>query len=254
MYCSDCTTKVVIFLYNAILLRLFSYLRTMKAIVTFLRELQANNNREWFLNNKERYAALQAQFNRFVDDLIHEISRFDSSVTGLTAKDCTYRIYRDVRFSADKSPYKTHMGAFICPGGKKSGYSGYYLHIGTGGEGYPYGHMLATGDYCCEPKVLQVLREDIMGGGGDFEDIVRSASPTFVLDREGSLKRNPKGFEQETQYTEYLRLKSYCLLHTPTDEFVCADNLAPRVAELFRLTQPFLHYINRAIAYVKEER
>ncbi len=91
----------------------------MKAIVTFLRELQANNNREWFLANKERYAALQAHFNHFVDDLIHEISRFDSSVTGLTAKDCTYRIYRDVRFSADKSPYKTHMGAFICPGGKK---------------------------------------------------------------------------------------------------------------------------------------
>lgn len=226
----------------------------MKAIVTFLRELQANNNREWFMANKDRYTALQAQFNTFVDELIHEISRFDSSVTGLTAKDCTYRIYRDVRFSADKSPYKTHMGAFICPGGKKSGYSGYYFHIGTGGEGYPYGHMLATGDYCSDPKVLQVLREDIVGGGGDFDDIVRSVAPTFVLDREGSLKRNPKGFEQETQYTEYLRLKAYCLLHTPTNEFVCADNLAPRVAELFRLTQPFLHYINRAIAYVKEER
>ena len=74
-----------------------------------------------------------------------------------------------------------------------------------------------------------------------------------MLDYEGALKRNPKGFEQETQYTEYLRLKSFCLLHTPTNEFVCADNLAQRVAELFRLTQPFLHYVNRAIAYVKEE-
>lgn len=90
----------------------------MKDIITFLRELQQNNNREWFMANKPRYTALQIQFNNFVDELIGEISRFDDTVTGLTAKDCTYRIYRDVRFSADKSPYKTHMGAFICPGGK----------------------------------------------------------------------------------------------------------------------------------------
>lgn len=82
----------------------------MQDIITFLRELQANNHREWFMANKDRYATLQARFNGFVDELIHEISRFDETVTGLTAKDCTYRIYRDVRFSADKSPYKTHMG------------------------------------------------------------------------------------------------------------------------------------------------
>ena len=225
----------------------------MKEIVTFLRELQANNNREWFMANKARYVELQARFNAFVDELICEIGRFDESVVGLTAKDCTYRIYRDVRFSADKSPYKTHMGAFICPGGKKSGYSGYYFHLGTGGDGYPYGHMLATGDYCCDPKALQVLREDIVGGGGDFADIIQAVAPTFVLDREGALKRNPKGFEQETLYSEYLRLKAFCLLHTPADDFVFADHLAQRTAEMFRMTQPFLQYINRAIAYVKEE-
>ena len=225
----------------------------MKEVIDFLKDLQCNNNREWFVANKPRYVAATHRFNAIVDELIQEIARYDSTVTGLTAKDCTYRIYRDVRFSADKSPYKTHMGAFICRGGKKSGYSGYYFHIGTGGDGYPYGHMLATGDYCCDSKVLQVLREDIVGGGGDFDRIVRSVEPTFVLDREGALKRNPKGFEQEMKYVEYLRLKSFCLLHTPTDAFVCADNLAARVAELFRATQPFLHYINRAIAYVREE-
>ena len=225
----------------------------MKDIITYLRQLQANNNREWFNAHKDEFLKCQARWNELVEEVIREVSVFDPAMANLTPKDCTYRIYRDVRFSADKSPYKTHMGAFICPGGKKSGYSGYYFHIGTGGDGYPYGHMLATGDYCCEPKVLQVLREDIVGGGGDFDDIVRSVAPIFMLDHEGALKRNPKGFEQETQYTEYLRLKSFCLLHTPTNEFVCADNLAQRVAELFRMTHPFLHYINRAIAYVKEE-
>lgn len=225
----------------------------MKEIITFLQELQQNNNREWFNANKTRHTALQTRFNAFVDELINEISRFDDSITGLTAKDCIYRIYRDVRFSADKSPYKTHMGAFICPGGKKSGYSGYYFHIGTGGEGYPYGHMLATGDYCCDTRALQIIREDIVGGEGDFDAIVRSAAPTFTLDYEGALKRNPKGFEHETQYTEYLRLKAYCLLHTPSTDFMCAPDLARRTAELYRQAQPFLHYINRAIQYAKEE-
>jgi len=225
----------------------------MKEIITFLQELQQNNNREWFVANKPRYTALQTRFNAFVDELISEISRFDDSITGLTAKDCTYRIYRDVRFSADKSPYKTHMGAFICPGGKKSGYSGYYFHIGTGGEGYPYGHMLATGDYCCDARALQIIREDIVGGEGDFDAIVRSVAPTFTLDYEGALKRNPRGFEHETLYTEYLRLKAYCLLHTPSTDFICAPDLARRAAELYRQTQPFLHYINRAIQYAKEE-
>ena len=146
----------------------------MKEIITFLQELQHNNNREWFTANKARYVAAQTRFNSFVDELIGEICRFDDSVLGLTAKDCTYRIYRDVRFSADKSPYKTHMGAFICPGGKKSGYSGYYFHIGTGGDGYPYGHMLATGDYCHDPKALQIIREDIAGG---FWKAWRSSNP-----------------------------------------------------------------------------
>ena len=225
----------------------------MKEIISFLRDLSQNNNREWFMANKARYTAVAERFNAIVDELIREIARYDASVTGLTAKDCTYRIYRDVRFSADKSPYKTHMGAFICRGGKKSGYSGYYFHIGTGGEGYPAAHMLAAGDYCCDPKVLQVLREDIVGGGGDFDAIVQDARPTFDLDREGALKRNPKGFEQETLYTEYLRLKAFCLVHTPSNDFMYADGLAQRTAALFESSKPFLDYINRAIEYVKSE-
>ena len=225
----------------------------MNGLIDFLRRLQGNNQREWFNAHKDEYLKVLATFHTLVDELIGEIARFDSSVAGLTAKECTYRIYRDVRFSDDKRPYKTHMGAFICPGGKKSGYSGYYFHLGTGGEGYPYGHMLATGDYCHDPKALQIIREDIAGGEGDFDAIVRSVAPTFALDYEGALKRNPKGFEHETEYAEYLRLKAFCLVHSPSTDFMCAPNLAQRTAELFRQTHPFLHYLNRAIQYSKEE-
>ncbi len=225
----------------------------MKEIIRFLRELKQHNDRAWFNAHKEQYLHAQEKFHHLVDELIGEIGRFDPTVAGLKAKDCTYRIYRDVRFSSDKSPYKTHMGAFLNPGGKKSGFAGYYFHVGTGGEGYPDAHMLATGDYCCTPDALRILREDIAYGQGDFEATVQQAAPHFHLDRDGCLKRNPKGFPDGTPYEEYIRLKNFCLCHTPDTDFMLADDLPRRVAELFRTTQPFLSYINRGIEYSRTE-
>ena len=225
----------------------------MKELITFLRQLSANNNREWFNAHKEQFLQLQARFHAFTEELIAEIAAFDPSVNGLTAKDCTYRIYRDVRFSDDKRPYKTHMGAFICPGGKKSGFAGYYFQVSTGGDEYPGAHMLATGDYCHSPEALRILREDIAYGEGDFEATLRQAAPGFRLDRDGALKRNPKGFPADAPYSEYLRLKAYCLCLIPDEEFVCVPHLAQRVAALFQTTKPFLDYINRGIAFAGAE-
>ena len=91
----------------------------MKQIISFLRNLQTNNNREWFMEHKDEYRSAQARFNEIVDQIIYGICQFDPSLTGISHKDCIYRIYRDVRFSKDKSPYKTHFGAFMCPQGKK---------------------------------------------------------------------------------------------------------------------------------------
>lgn len=225
----------------------------MKETISFLRELQRNNYREWFQAHKEEYLRIQKRFNGFVEELIREIALSDPTVAGLSAADCTYRIYRDTRFSEDKTPYKTHLGAFICPGGKKSGYSGYYFQVGTGGKGYPDAHMLATGNYCFEPEVLRILREDIVNGEGDFDRTVRQAAPAFSLDRNGALKRNPKGFPADAPYPEYLRLKAYCLWSEVDDGFLLADGLARRVAGMFRQTQPFLEYLNRAIAFARNE-
>lgn len=223
----------------------------MKEIIAFLRDLQQNNNREWFNAHKALYWEVQARFNRIVEELISEIVQFDETVAGLSARDCTYRIYRDVRFSDDKSPYKTHLGAYICRGGKKSGYSGYYFQISAGrGDSYPDSHMLATGDYCCQPDVLRILREDIMDGDGDFEQTLKAA-PAFELDYEGSLKRNPKGFPADAPYSHYLRLKKFCLYKNLDEEFICSADYVHRMAMLFRTTYPFLSYVNRAIAFVK---
>ena len=133
----------------------------MKEVIAFLSQLQQNNNREWFNEHKNEFLQVQARFNDFMEKLIKGIAGFDENISGLTVKDCTYRIYRDTRFSSDKTPYKCHMGAFINPGGKKSGYAGYYFQVGATDEGFPNGNMLASGDYCFEPAVMKILREDI---------------------------------------------------------------------------------------------
>lgn len=225
----------------------------MDSIIRFLRDLRDNNNRSWFMAHKDEYLRCQQRFETLTARLIEGVAAFDDTVRGLQPKDCTYRIYRDVRFSADKSPYKPHMGCYICPGGKKSGYVGYYFHIGTGGadaDGYPTAHLLAVGDYCYEPKVLQILREDIAGGDGDFDDIVHNqCSPLFWLDQTDALRRNPKGFPPDAPYPEYLRLKTFCLCYEPDDAFITSPDVADRVVALFRTTLPFTRYINRAIDY-----
>lgn len=227
----------------------------MKAIFQFLSELQQHNERSWFLAHKEEFQQCQQKFFQEIDRLIELIARFDPSVRNLQAKDCVYRIYRDVRFSADKSPYKTHFSAYINPGGKKSGYSGYYLHLSTSApdKDYPHTCFLAAGDYMCLPEVLKILREDIVAGQGDFEAIVKAAS-SFYLETSNSLKRLPKGFSEDDPYGEYLKLKNFCLIHPFTIEEALQEDFIPKMADLCQEALPFLQYINRAIAYSKETR
>lgn len=229
--------------------------KKMKETIAFLKDLSNHNDREWFNANKDRYLKAQAEFNDVVEQVILGISQFDPTVAGLTAKDCTYRIYRDLRFTKDKSPYKTHLGAYICRGGKKSGYSGYYFHVGVGGKGYPKAHMIAVGDYCADPKVLKILREDICYGGGDFDDIIKhKVSPLFHLDEDNATKRVPAGFPADSPYAEYLKLKYFCLYYEPDNKFMTSKELPQNIAELCRTTYPFLQYINRAIDYLKESK
>jgi len=227
----------------------------MERVLSFLRELEQNNNKEWFDGHKKQYLEARGIFNAFAETLVEGIAVFDPTVKGLEIKDCTYRIYKDLRFSKDKLPYKTHFGAFIVRGGKKSGYGGYYFHVGTGtGNAYPSSHMLASGNYFTEPRVLKILREDIELGGGDFDDIVRNRiDKRMVLDREPSLKKVPAGFPSGSKYAEYLKLKNFCLSYCFDDSFLLSDDMRRTVLEIFRTTKPFIDYLNRAIEYTREE-
>lgn len=227
----------------------------MKDILKFLRELSCNNNKEWFTANKGWYQEVQAKWYAFCEQLIAEIGQYDEDIAKLTIKDCTYRIYRDTRFSKDKTPYKTHFGVFLAPGGKKSMHAGYYFHVGTGGEdSYPSAHMLASGNYCYEPKAIKILREDISFGWDEFKsDVLDSADSAFSIDMSEALKRVPKEYPADAPYADFMRLKNYCLIMNIDDEFITSSDLAKRVAALFKTTKPFNDFINRAVDYAREE-
>ena len=223
----------------------------MKDVICFLEQLERNNNREWFQAHKSDYLAAQEQFNALAEQIIAGIARFDKSIQGLCAKDCTYRIYRDTRFSPDKRPYKCHFGVFVCPHGKKSGYSGYYFQIGPQESGYPSGNMLASGNYQFDPKVLRILRDDISNDDEEFRQTLKKA-PLFSLDDSDMLKRVPNGYPKDAPYASYLKYRTYCLIYEPGRQFMLDDNLLERTLEAFRSTKSFIDYVNRAVDYVNE--
>ena len=225
----------------------------MKEIMEFLTDLSQHNDREWFADNRARYETARESFQAFTESLIRSISSYDSSVAGLEAKSCTYRIHRDLRFTTDKRPYKIHMGCYICPGGRKSGYSGYYFQVGPRVKSLPdSGNFLAVGDYCCSPAVLKVLREDIESCGDAFPQALAEAHKAgFYLEPSFATKRMPKGFSENTPNASLLRYKVYCLMRQIPDEELFMPRLVERVAEQCRHAVPFLDFVNRAIAFVQ---
>ena len=134
----------------------------------FLGELRKNNNREWFQANRKWYEQCRSEFEFFVTLLINEIGKFDRSIGALKASDCLFRIYRDIRFSPDKTPYKTNFGAYIAKGGRKSEFAGYYFHIEPGNC------MLAGGIYMPSKEILKAIREEIYHNTEDFLAIIHN--------------------------------------------------------------------------------
>lgn len=225
----------------------------MKQVIAFLRELHDNNNREWFDAHRAEWKRVKMRFAGFTEQLIDGISAFNPSVRGLRVQDCTYRIARDTRFSPDKTPYKEYIGAYIAPGGKKSGYAGYYFHVEPDtGEGSTYGHMLAVGLYCPEPVVLRSVRDEIFDNGAEVERTIREAD-AFTLCRDNTLRRTPKGYPSGSAYDELLRLRELLLERRLTERELLDDGLLERTLEAFRQTQPFVALLNRAVQFAYEE-
>lgn len=189
----------------------------MKEIYDFLRELRENNDREWFNAHKKRYVELKAWFDEWVGKLIEKTAGFDEEIEGLNVKDCVYRIYRDVRFSPDKSPYKTHFAAYLAsPGGRNSQRAGYYVHL------EPDGSLLGGGLYCPEPSLLKKLRQDIYDNIEEFTSILEEkkfAAEFAGIDATDKLKKVPAPFPSDFPQGDLLKYKHYDIVTYKPDSF-----------------------------------
>ena len=212
----------------------------------FLRDLKENNHKAWFDRHKDRYERLRADYHQLADALIAAMISHDATLEGLTARDTTYRIYRDVRFSKDKTPYKTHLGVVLQTGGKKQPFCAYYLHIEPG-------HSHAGGGlWMPENRILSKVRKEIHYFYDEFKDIVEAADfkKTFgaleIMDGQ-KLSRPPKGYEADDPAIEYLKLKSILASKSISDELITSPKLVDEVIRTFRALQPMVTFINRGI-------
>lgn len=215
-----------------------------KYILQFLTELKDNNNREWFAENKDKYQRALTEFEHIVSALIIQISAFDQSIKGMQAKDCIYRIYRDVRFSHDKSPYKNHLGAYIsAKGGRKSERAGYYIHFEVGGS------MLGGGLYCPPPPILKAVRQSIYDNIEEYKSIV--TNPAFKkLEAIGEkLKTMPQGYPKDFPDGEYLKSKDYTYIYKMNEAFCASDDLVEKSIVIFKE----MHALNIFLNYTVDE-
>lgn len=215
----------------------------LKPTLEFLSKLKKNNNRVWFQENRAAFDQTQEAFSIFVDTLIHDLGRVDD-LAGLSAKDCIFRIYRDVRFSKDKSPYKTNMGAEIGGGGRKSGRLGYYVHIAPHDQS-----MIAGGLYMPSGEQIAKFRQAIARDAKKFKKIINDKDfKKYFSTLEGEkLKTAPQGFARDHPEIELLKLKQVVVYHRLSDEQVLASNAAARAVTVFKAMKPFLDYLNSIV-------
>lgn len=214
-----------------------------KSTLAFLSDLKKHNEREWFNNNRSRYIEAKSDYESFVQAIIDEIIKFDPILKGLEAKSCTYRINRDIRFSNDKTIYKTHMGAFIVKGGKKNGdrFAGYYVHVEPGNNS-----MIAGGAYIPPMPWLTAIREKIDGQGDRFIKILNDKElKKYFGSIEGEkLKSAPKGFSREHPNIELLKMKSFLVTRMISDKEIVSDGAFNLILKASKAMKPLNDFLN----------
>jgi len=215
----------------------------MDEILSFLYDLQENNNRQWFQEHKAKYENAKHQFHSFINKLLGEISQTQLDFSGIEASDCVFRIYRDVRFSKNKEPFKTHFGAYMAPGGRNSDKAGYYLHIQPGES------LAGGGLYCPQPDFLNAVRTEIYNNADEFKRIINADkfTATFGGLSGDQLKTAPKGFPKDFADIALLRYKEYLSTKKFSDDEIIDSSFEKKVLTLFEVQKPLNQYINNAI-------
>jgi len=215
----------------------------MKKSLSFLSDLQTNNNREWFQANRRRYEEGRSEYLAFIEALVSELGIIDQDLGPVDPKNAMFRINRDIRFSRDKSPYKTNFGAFIAKGGKKSGNAGYYFHLD------PQGSFIAGGIYHPEPEILKRVRQEIYENPEEFIEIIEDKAFRDYFGElfDDRLKTSPKGYPGDFEFIDLLKYKSYMVSRELDEKLVGGDGLLEETLKASRMMHPMVRFINYAL-------
>lgn len=216
----------------------------MKNVLTFLDDLKKNNTREWFQDNKSRYLDAKGEFDGFIGEFLPKVALIDKDLAGLEPKQCVFRIYRDVRFSKDKSPYKVNMGAAMTKGGRKSPYATYYFHVEPGNA------FAGGGIWMPQAPVLKAMRQEVYYNVKEFKKILEARSfKKYFSGLDGEmLKRPPRDFPADFPDIDLLKYKSYITGAKVDDSILESDDLQSKLLDIFKSLYPFNSFINRALS------
>lgn len=214
-------------------------------LLNYLKALARNNNKSWFDSQRSKYEIVRENFVNEIAQLIREMGKFDLPIGSLLAKDCIFRINRDVRFSKDKSPYKTNFSAYFNKGGKKSNGAGYYLSIQPGQT------MAGGGIWMPMPADLARIRQEIDYNFKDWKKLTGQSGfkkmfPKGVTADE-TLTRPPKGYDPDNPAIEIIKMKSFIVSRSFTDKEVTDRSFIPAVAATFKAMKPLVDFINLAV-------
>lgn len=212
--------------------------------IKFLKGLKKNNSKEWFDANRKAYDAAKEEYLEFVTEVLGKMKAIDPTLMELQPKQCVFRINRDVRFSANKDPYKTNFGASFSKGGKKINCAGYYFHLEPGAC------FIGGGYWMPEASDLAKIRQEIDYSFDEFSSIISSKQFKKIypeLNQESKLVRPPKGYEAENPAIEILKLKNFVVLAPLDDEAILDKNLVKKVITHFETLKPLVDFLNRAI-------
>ncbi len=212
--------------------------------VPFLKKLKSNNNKEWFDKNRESYTILREELILIIDAITKKLGKTDKTVESIDPRKSIFRINRDIRFSNNKSPYKTNMGAYINAGGKQAPTAGYYLHIEPGNC------FLAGGMWHPEPDTLKKVRQEIDYNGKKLTKILdaKNFKTLFgTLSDEDKLVRVPKDYNIENPMAEFLKLKSFVVIHSFDDKLLSDKKFIDYCANVFKELYPLNSFLNTAL-------
>lgn len=215
-----------------------------KDTLSFLADLANHNTREWFNENKPRYENARKNYISFLNEMVQEMQHFEPAARGQQGKDLVFRIYRDVRFSKDKRPYKDHFGAYLAEGGKKSVFPGYYLHLAGDNKSF-----LAGGLWYPPAPELKAVRQEIDYNLDAFQRLVESEGfkKKFGAIEGEQLKTTPKGYDKENPAIHYLRFKSWNAIMPLPDEKVLSPGFLQVVLDGFQALKPLNDFLTHPI-------